>query len=825
MTRKRSRSASPMIHPHAIKDKTDDCLNAVRETIREHGFLSFGHFLSELFRSDHSDTKAALSHLFNASQRPESYFEVILKNAERGFVQAKAILDAHVKARAPDLVAQEIACLYKEPGLRCPEGDELTQASQLDFSFEATADLVVKTAPFFCDIVRVANPPVDAMRKLSPEKFEERRDDCVVMVLQNMFLRCNRINRLQTIIGIFLMSNGAQKDSFTFFNQLGLSVSYQTCLRRLEELSISSIKEMQEVLLQLLQVAMTIADFFFMKVFQNGTGAFIVDNINQALKTYEQRLENPSTYASRTSWTLIDHPEEPNPPLKDNAACTIDLDGIAAQTPPIATTFLFKTDEHRQAFQPYFEAEVKRNFASAEVIGQGDATTYWPEDVQTLPLGPTRVMPGPTLDFDESKTSDMIEIMCTMCKEGGVKACDVHGKVLAINGDQLTVARIKSAKAIRAASEMPTEDEESAAEDYAMQLRGFEGVPGLFHLLMKIVSCVMTEFWGTQGLSGSMANICTTLGRLRINPDAKEYYACLDLINHAVEGHLIGHLCKELGRSEINSPNNRLTFPNEAALAKKVRELAATIDGSDSRTQFLQDGIMLRAFIHVIRRGDIGRLPSFLKWYAVRMAGYPKSQNYQQLLLEFVHKIEHIYKPGYRYYVFRNMLVNPSGKANGFMPADELQEHLIRAEKKFMAMGTGAQKDYNRRCVSCLKVFLYDFHRTMMTLVCRKRSEHHTSPSRKKDVELLATRSIGLNHKDGVTPIVPSYTTFKTSLRAFASTACKAFKKKWIDAFPPREDVPNVSTDEEEAVPEPGDGIEGMYADPENEFEGFADQE
>lgn len=231
---------------HVIDDRpsqriVDNCLNDVVQVIRSHGFTSLGDFLCATFENQDGKMKQKLSHLFNGAT--ESYFHRMLTAATQHSRAADGIVQKEVMQRAPHIIANEVARLYDHPGLRCP--DPFDQKSQLEFSFDEAADIIENTAPFWCSLMLVSSPK--RLRRLSATKFDDNRTGCVLQILQNMFLRCQQINRFQTVIALYLMSTGAQRDVFTVMNQFGMSISYASTLNRMSDLSKSSLKDMKNV--------------------------------------------------------------------------------------------------------------------------------------------------------------------------------------------------------------------------------------------------------------------------------------------------------------------------------------------------------------------------------------------------------------------------------------------------------------------------------------------------------------------------------------------------------------------------------------------------
>ncbi|KAI0086095.1 hypothetical protein BDY19DRAFT_379635 [Irpex rosettiformis] len=89
---------------------------------------------------------------------------------------------------------------------------------------------------------------------------------------------------------------------------------------------------------------------------------------------------------------------------------------------------------------------------------------------------------------------------------------------------------------------------------------------------------------------------------------------------------------------------------------------------------FNRDALIMREFNDAIKAGDSGRILISLKILAAFYRGSGRTE-YAYETLVTLHNTTHIWPAPLRRIILNNWLVNTTGRANGFIPLDLLQEH------------------------------------------------------------------------------------------------------------------------------------------------------
>jgi hypothetical protein len=230
------------------RTKVERALQAVTQTLKENGFPSLGDFLASLGveSASCSELRAKISYLFTFTNDRASYFETMIKPWINKFSRAAESIDNILTERLPKLIANDLANIYSEKSFRLSSEDD--QESILAFDLKFLAATIRSKAPFLSAIL-TAPSPSQIRHSTNDVKFESVHDVALLQVLQHMYLRCDHVDKLQMVVGFFLVSCGVPRDIYSLLNHLGICPSYQKCLNRMEALSNITLQQMKHVII------------------------------------------------------------------------------------------------------------------------------------------------------------------------------------------------------------------------------------------------------------------------------------------------------------------------------------------------------------------------------------------------------------------------------------------------------------------------------------------------------------------------------------------------------------------------------------------------
>lgn len=149
-------------------------------------------------------------------------------------------------------------------------------------------------------------------------------------------------------------------------------------------------------------------------------------------------------------------------------------------------------------------------------------------------------MTFPTLDHDEASIDGTIAVLKELTKLLNLKASDIEGSRIMLNGDYLTVRNVVQAIYRR-------HEHREAIHNFSY----FEPVAGLFHLQMNALKMLMHAFEGSRTDPGSLSRFAALLRRKSAGKDVKDFHGCNEFFNHVFDGHLLAMVMKEIKVSSI----------------------------------------------------------------------------------------------------------------------------------------------------------------------------------------------------------------------------------------------------------------------------------
>ncbi|KAI5781360.1 hypothetical protein DFH27DRAFT_616856 [Peziza echinospora] len=288
----------------------------------------------------------------------------------------------------------------------------------------------------------------------------------------------------------------------------------------------------------------------------------------------------------------------------------------------------------------------------------------------------------PILDMNEARVAANIEIIKAVMKEAGIGLDEgLEDKLVMFKGDWLTARNITKAVFERLEEVKPADS-----------LQWVEPVIGLFHLQMNILKMLMTSHWGNGKEPASLNRFVMALGRNKsggVDESVKNFRASDRFFNDVLDGQIISKVMSKLNVESETELVERMCFDGEGGkIPVEERDLVY-----ENGLLFLQHGMSYREYAHAISCGDTGRVGCVLEVWTTLLQGSGKAVNYPAEVLHLMACLKRLWSPGLKSIWMRYCLVNPSGKAGGWMPDDLFCEYVIRENKAKFKASTNSSTD------------------------------------------------------------------------------------------------------------------------------------
>lgn len=409
--------------------------------------------------------------------------------------------------------------------------------------------------------------------------------------------------------------------------------------------------------------------------------------------------------------------------------------------------------EMETVLRPRFAAITRdvilRIFNVDAVKDSGAALATYPKAVEACPRRRVVILPGRTEDCNEATTSGMIDMLKLIAQYNshGLTPERLHRRLVLVHGDHLTFERLRSARTQLGAAEFKTSDPVSK---YYHGLDWVAPVPGLFHLQMKLVRVLLDIYWADADTFGSLCFCRSVLRRENVNVDGKDYHGArrflLD-VRDAYTTHLFGLELKNKPAGfnlshDIIYRGNQLDKLVAQFVERLMFDRAVDIDDPHARSYLLvRDITLLEMLDRSIKYGDIGTVKVLLKAWTVLLQAAPGSKNYQACMMELLACLNADWSAAFAQHAWVSLLVNESGRTDGFIPRDLLQEHMIRSEKDLAPTGLGSKGDFAVKGISQTKDIFGKLAASMRSgLGIHPRGSSHTTAAALLDVKLLVNK-------------------------------------------------------------------------------------
>lgn len=490
-------------------------------------------------------------------------------------------------------------------------------------------------------------------------------------------LRSYRLNYHHAINSILFWDNRVPKRLVETFNHLGITTSYQFQIRAINSISKSAVIAAQ--------LAANNPDKIKMLPY---------DNFNWTSRVWESTALHGNITHDEVSALLVILPIPSTTTLTASEITNIKHFSETSSvrhtlSPAKSLSDILPSSLDQQTFRNNAIIHVQHilvdTFKSLHHL-----SPLIPQFEDDLAIPPTRTEEYylPTFDQEQGSTrGNMVVLQHYFGKVLNIPKDTFEHTMFLVLGDRLTTVRDRAAQDQRAV------DRSAHRFDH---LSSYAMVSGLMHFVLNFIEALSKNAWGSTGSTDpvSLVTLRDILPNrhLTINPKRIDYYGWLRFLDVILRSLVIqAALITTRGKTPDDIPARILTANGLQDLATRIVDrylipspvrLEATgvkiLPGNTvcgHAMLLMRDLMTLREMQHAIKHGHPGRILWMIKFW-MPMFYATGSYNYAHECMELVHNIVHDWPKDFARVAFNGMLVNPTGKPDGWKPTDIRVEHL-----------------------------------------------------------------------------------------------------------------------------------------------------
>lgn len=366
-------------------------------------------------------------------------------------------------------------------------------------------------------------------------------------------------------------------------------------------------------------------------------------------------------------------------------------------------------------------------------------------DPNAIPVQKTNRHYLPTFDQEQGSTRGNIEVLRHYFLDVlAIEKPEFEQRMFFVLGDRLTTARDRAAQDLRGVDR---------SADRADHLSSLAMTSGLMHVCLNFIQACAKNFWGGSKRDAvSLQTLRDVLpNRSDINIQKFDFYAWLRFLDCTLRSLVVAAAVSILGLDNAEQlASKRVTENGFHTLCETivdrymaspdslefdgVKELkGCTVAGHAAMSMFAL--MTLREMRHAIKHGHPNRILRTLKfWTPMFYAG--QSYNYSNECMELLHNLLHDWPEDTAKVLLAGMLVNTTGKPDGFLETDLDVEHL-NLRIKTRAHGTNATPDMLQKLTPSLGHVRDLTDRIYTETGVQGINEHHAKVHQHTDVKLL----------------------------------------------------------------------------------------
>lgn len=560
--------------------------------------------------------------------------------------------------------------------------------------------------------------------------------------------RNDHTNTIQHVIGLYLYALKTPKRAIKSLSKLGICVSDITISRSLRSAAEAARSRLKSIA---------------------GTGkAFITvfDNLTFTAPVRYARLDNQSDFITWTAGYVLLPPASRSPPAFNQLT---DFNWNKISDLPLSLFFPKKEDnQNLTAACRALIGKTVKEFAEFETVAIKNRPACDLPIVDRIDChDPPEIYPLPTYDLNEAISADMIQLLYEIQDVIGLSKRQRLENLYLYSGDLMSVEGMRypppASTRIQPASARIRQTliifrnarfRQSECTEH-QRLRYIEPVTGMFHLFMAALALFYKVHFGDRNEFGTLSFWMEFLqrdpGKLWNDHDpthVQDFNACLDLFNILLDGYLIAALCQKFeGATSARMFSSRLPKLSSNDIQTVIDSLAAMLgnqnevpftesvgeraQGTDrpNMVNFLKHALLLRTFHKAMQVGDTGLMMNALKFISVWFQG-SDNHKYASECLRLIAFIKGgVFSKRLAKFFMQNTLVNLSGKQDGFIALDMLNEYIVREVKDMIPSNLTPSTDHRVRNVCSLLVMdLREIRRRVSAEIGVNIFDHHSSP-------------------------------------------------------------------------------------------------
>lgn len=701
-------------HPESVQLRLD----RISDSVKEAGYTSIFHAALEAARtavtSDRKELgRRELREFVNSGDMSEFYN---LSHSARHINR----LPHEQEAIHTQLVTDAAAQIFQKEWRRLTQCDALrmslssfTPGFVSSFSFDDIYENIQNCAPTLLSLIESFNPDPAPGAVEAPETTISRRRRLAITSITTL-LSGRSLSTVQSIITYYLYASRVPKRVFTILNSLGISNSYSTLIRTVEQQADEAKKILKGIAArgQAIQISF--------------------DNINWQNDVRYMRLHNWISFGSGVvGYVLI--PAKFTPMFHRSA---VNYDAAKDLT---LRDFLPSQKDHTillGAFR-YMLFDVVKDFAKSLKLPAPTADIPPPKvSPLDLKLRP-KIHTLPLYDLNETRMDEMIQILYRIQKDIGLSSEQVQKNIILHKGDLLTILNTRSPFS----ATLPDSLTELIFRKGKFQqlscspkarLNYIEPAPGLLHMEMAVLLLFYRTHLGAESDACSLSRWIKELNRIetrlwdKSSSNVKNFNACMDFFNIVLDGCILATFANACGAKSVQELSQRFSQIDIEARISEIANFLVKFDQVDKNRRkeiqdsahdnlilFLQHGLTLRNFSKAIRGGDPGRYLASLSYFTIWFQG-SRQHNYAAETIHLTACLKACWSKEFREFFLENSLINLSGTKNGWMPCDAVNERVVKEAKAMRVNNSNpATDDHWRNVVSLQTMLLPDVKEKM----------------------------------------------------------------------------------------------------------------
>ena len=366
---------------------------------------------------------------------------------------------------------------------------------------------------------------------------------------------------------------------------------------------------------------------------------------------------------------------------------------------------------------------------------------------------------------------EMIEVLYQIQKDIGLSTKQIQDNIILYNGDYLTSrnARFLLSTPLYVSDRMLMIRKAVLRQSYCSpkaRLNYIKCVPGLLHMQMAVLLLLFRTHFGEDSDIVSLSRWIKEFDRSesklwdKSSAQVKNFNACLDFFDIVLDGYILAVFANASGCLTLGDLSRNIGAINVAERVNELTDFLIKFDIVDlnhrKNTQdtvhdnlilFLQHGLTLRNFTSAIRCGDPGQYLASLSYFTVCFQG-SRQCNYANETIHLTAMLNKCWSGRVRKFYLENSLINLSGRSEGWLPCDAINERVVREAKAMRVNNSNpATDDHWRNTIGVQTMLLPDVKEKMAEECGTYISDYHSTPVEKMtDVRAIAAILL----KDGV---------------------------------------------------------------------------